>query len=235
MGTQKIQKSGLTINTDICNSPDYDQGSITTPKIQREDVSYKETEKWNKCSHNNFEDVPKNILKIYFRNINYKDIIFSYIIFLVGVSFAYNNFGTFISNCLIILTVLSIPFSYFNYLNRGLKKYIPPPIKCYTMFESNNYLICKNLIIKHLNEKYDSKIYIKKSKSQKHTLSIIYDTGIPDERISIVLTFSYVSDSIKNRYIIMFRRLSGDVILYNAIYRDIIKYLQINSNCITIN
>ena len=62
-----------------------------------------------------------------------------------------------------------------------------------------------------------------------------YDAGIPDERLSIVLKFSYVSESIRNRYIIMFRRLAGDVILYNAIYRDIIKYLQMNSNCITIN
>ena len=231
MGTQKIQNYGLTINTDICNPSDYDEDRVQTPNIQREDISYKKTENY---SYNNFNDVPKNMLKIYFRNINYKEILFSYIICLLGISFAYNNFGTFIFNCL-ILTLLSIPFSYLNYLNSGLKKYRPPPIKCYTMFESNNYLVCKNLIIKHLNEKYDSKIYIKESQSQKHTLSIIYDTGVADKRISIVLTFSYISDSIKNRYIIMFRRLAGDVILYNAIYRDIIKYLQMNSNCITIN
>lgn len=32
----------------------------------------------------------------------------------------------------------------------------------------------------------------------------------------------------------MFRRLSGDVVLYNEIYKDIIKYLQRNNNCITI-
>ena len=33
MDTQKIQNSGLTINTDICNSSDYDQDRLQTPNI----------------------------------------------------------------------------------------------------------------------------------------------------------------------------------------------------------
>lgn len=226
MVTQKAQNYRLTINTNICDSSKDLNDEIKNPQIQGCAI-YSDDIKTS-------DNIPKNILKIYFRNITYQNFLISCVLFYVSIFLSYSINEVYPFK-LLLLALIIIPVVYFEYSDLYLKKYRPPPVKCYTMFESNNYSLCRDLIIKYLNGKYGSRIYIQESISQKHTFRIRYDTNNPEEAINIILSFSYVSESFKNRYIIMFRRLSGDLVLYNIIYKDIIKYLQKNSNYTNIN
>lgn len=118
-------------------------------------------ENFNEYSDTNSNDIPESILKIYFRDITYREFLFHYIILFIGILFSY-NIDTFVFKFLLVLYLFTIPVLYFDYFKDGLKKYIPPPIKCYTMFKSNNYLLCRYLIIKHLNENINLKYVFKK-------------------------------------------------------------------------
>jgi len=88
------------------------------------------------------------------------------------------------------------------------KEYIPPPISCWTALNTEDPESTMKVIIAFLEEK---KMEVKKSDNDK------FSFVTRNENYSIAVSIYKRDDS----FVLMFRRLNGDVVLYNNLFQEI--------------